>query len=122
MSEAIARIDFLITITSMRPPPNSPEGEAWEAGARQGYDWCAMEGALDAETIASAEARALAAEAQVASLKEALGYAHMGLSRIHNALLSNGPKQAAGEMVMHFRDRAAQALASLEPKDQLHEA
>lgn len=40
-------VDGLIDIWSMRPPPGTPEGDAWEAGARQGWEWaveaCARE-------------------------------------------------------------------------------
>jgi hypothetical protein len=32
-------IDSLISTWSMRPKPNTPAGEAWEAGARQGWQW-----------------------------------------------------------------------------------
>ena len=57
--------------------------------------------------------RALAAsQAEASRLREALTYAAMGLGRIHDSLLSNGPKQASGEMAMHFRDKARAALSS----------
>lgn len=32
-------IGQLISIWSTRPAPRSPEGVAWEAGARQGWAW-----------------------------------------------------------------------------------
>ncbi|KWK71685.1 hypothetical protein [Burkholderia ubonensis] len=32
-------IDVLISIWSMRPQPGTPCGEAWERGARQGWEW-----------------------------------------------------------------------------------
>ena len=32
-------IEFLISIWSIRPAPNSAEGKAWEAGAKQGWKW-----------------------------------------------------------------------------------
>jgi hypothetical protein len=32
-------IDDLISIWSMRPPPGSPAGRAWEDGCRQGWRW-----------------------------------------------------------------------------------
>lgn len=51
-------------------------------------------------------------KAPAAPFKEALEYAAMGLGRIHDSLLSNGPKQASGEMTAHFRDRARAALAT----------
>jgi hypothetical protein len=35
----MSRVDEIIEIWSMRPAPNSPEGKAWEAGCRQGYEW-----------------------------------------------------------------------------------
>jgi hypothetical protein len=34
-----AQIDDLISIWSMRPSPLSYAGRAWEAGARQGWQW-----------------------------------------------------------------------------------
>ena len=66
------------------------------------------------ENNAKVEAqRALAAsQAEASRLREALTYAAMGLGRIHDSLLSNGPKQASGEMAMHFRDKARAALSS----------
>ncbi len=44
-------------------------------------------------------------------LRDALEYARMGLERIHNSLMSNGPKQASGEMAAHFLDQANRATA-----------
>jgi len=32
-------IEFKISIWSMRPQPNTPTGDAWEQGCRQGYEW-----------------------------------------------------------------------------------
>jgi hypothetical protein len=32
-------LDTLIGIWSMRPQPGTPTGDAWERGARQGYEW-----------------------------------------------------------------------------------
>lgn len=37
--EQLKQINRIIGIWSMRPPPNSPEGRAWEAGCRQGWAW-----------------------------------------------------------------------------------
>lgn len=34
-----SRVRSLIEIWSMRPAPNTPEGDAWEAGCEQGYKW-----------------------------------------------------------------------------------
>lgn len=48
--------------------------------------------------------------AREAKLREALEYAAMGLDRVHTSLTSNGPKQASGEMTLHFRDAARAAL------------
>jgi len=107
------------------------------AEAQAGEEWRAECGGAE-RRLAAAEARALAAEAELAeadaeitsteimladerrmrfaaeaerdALREALAYARMGLDRIHTALMSTGPKQAAGEMVAHFRDAAARAL------------
>jgi hypothetical protein len=39
----VAEIDDMIETWSMRPPPLSPEGEAWEQGARQGWAWASAE-------------------------------------------------------------------------------
>lgn len=54
--------------------------------------------------------RATAAEASLATMREALEYATMGLDRIHESLKRNGPKQASGEMTAHFLERARRAL------------
>lgn len=35
----IKRVQDLIEIWSMRPAPNTPEGDAWESGCIQGYQW-----------------------------------------------------------------------------------
>lgn len=51
-----------------------------------------------------------AARAEIERLRAALEYASMGLGRIHNSLLTPGPKQASGEMVAHFLESARAAL------------
>lgn len=33
------RVQDLIAIWSMRPAPNTPEGDAWEAGCLKGFEW-----------------------------------------------------------------------------------
>lgn len=38
MTTTIPRIDFLISIWSMRPQPGTVAGSAWEEGAREGYE------------------------------------------------------------------------------------
>lgn len=35
----VGDVESLISIWSMRPKPKTPEGEAWESGCRQGYEW-----------------------------------------------------------------------------------
>lgn len=52
-----------------------------------------------------------AAAAPKPTLREALEYAANGLERIHNALMSTGPKQACGEMTAHFLEQTRAALA-----------
>lgn len=55
-------------------------------------------------------------EAEVREAVTGLNEAGDGLERIHNSLLSNGPKQASGEMIAYFRDRARTLLARLGKK------
>ena len=62
------------------------------------------------------KSRADSAEAKLKVAEDALAYAAMGLNRIHDSLLRNGPKQASGEMTMHFRDKAREALATIGAK------
>lgn len=45
------RIDFW----SMRPQPGTPQGEAWEQGCRQGYEW-GLESAIKRESVAPLKA------------------------------------------------------------------
>jgi len=59
---------------------------------------------------ADKDERVAALEAENGRMREALEYAHMGLGRIHNSLMTNGPKQAAGEMTAHFLEKARRAL------------
>lgn len=47
-------VDSYIMIWSMRPPPGSDEGDAWEAGARQGWRWAEREVARRASLIPDA--------------------------------------------------------------------
>lgn len=78
----------------------------------------ANERAVKAETAyAEAQSARNRNAADADRVRRALEYSHMGLDRTHNALLSNGPKQAVGEMVAHFRDSANQALTALQDQD-----
>lgn len=43
------QLDSLIAIWSMRPAPGSPEGIAWEMGAKQGWIWAVERAAKKAE-------------------------------------------------------------------------
>ena len=38
-------IELLISCWSMRPQPGTPAGQAWESGARQGWQWALEEAA-----------------------------------------------------------------------------
>lgn len=66
-----------------------------------------------AEAVGGIVARAEKAEKERDEAVKALEYAAMGLDRIHNSLMRNGPKQASGEMTMHFRDSARETLSHL---------
>lgn len=43
------QLEMLIGIWSMRPAPGSPEGVAWEMGAKQGWLWAVERAAKKAE-------------------------------------------------------------------------
>jgi hypothetical protein len=51
---------------------------------------------------------------RIKALEAALQNAEKGFDRIHKALLSTGPKQACGEMVLHFLTETRAAITQLE--------
>lgn len=53
---------------------------------------------------------------RIEALESALREAENGFDRIHNALLSTGPKQACGEMALHFLTETRKAMTELEIK------
>lgn len=96
--------------------PMSPDGRYGCEGRLWCQDkvWPDHEGQPEPTEYVRADLFAALAEERD-RLREALAEAHKGLDRIHTALLSTGPKQAAGEMVAHFRDEAARALTGDTP-------
>lgn len=66
------------------------------------------------ERAEAAEAALATEKIEAAKLRDALTEAESGFDHIHSALMSNGPKQAAGEVTAHFLSRTRQALAGKE--------
>lgn len=51
---------------------------------------------------------------RIEALEAALKNAENGFDRIHQALLRTGPKQACGEMTMHFLTKTRAAVSQME--------
>jgi hypothetical protein len=55
-----------------------------------------------------------AAHDRIEALEAALKNAEKGFDRIHQALLRTGPKQACGEMALHFLTETLAAVSQME--------
>ncbi len=68
--------------------------------------WRASEGSLRQAVVAAA--------GRIEALEAALKNAEKGFDRIHHALLRTGPKQACGEMALHFLTETRAAVSQME--------